>query len=436
PAGRDTELPVYDYVFCDVGDEQSIEQSLSTFSSHMKNLVDILSQCNSKSLVLLDELGAGTDPAEGAALAKAILEHLVEVGCATVATTHYSELKVFAYSHPKVENASVEFDPVTLQPTYRLLVGLPGRSNAFEIAARLGLPLPLVERARALLSRADVQADDLIRTLEEKRLYLEESLRKAQADRNEAEQLRQEWLTRWEELKAKKDELLLRARGEATSTLNYARREAERIIRELRAASSQLIEKDRTQAAEQAREQLSRAQARVYQHLDLEQQEEAGEEQPPTPAATLKEGETVFIPHLNLNGTLLSAPDAEGNVLVQVGMLKVELKASQVKPRREPKAQRVERAGGVLAASKAQAISPELDLRGLTVEEAEYQVEKYLDDAQLAGLERVRIIHGKGTGALRHAIQTLLAGHPHVDKFTLADYREGGTGVTVAFLKR
>ncbi|BCV25269.1 endonuclease MutS2 [Gelria sp. Kuro-4] len=436
PAGRDTELPVYDRVFCDVGDEQSIEQSLSTFSSHMKNIVDILAHTSGRSLVLLDELGAGTDPAEGAALAKAILEHLVEVGAATVATTHYSELKLFAYSHPNVENASVEFDPVTLKPTYRLLIGLPGRSNAFEIAARLGLPRPLVDRARSLLSQTDVRADDLIRSLEEKRLRLEEAIQSAQADRSEAERVKKEWLAKQEAFNAKKEELLRRAKSEAVSTINYARREAERIIRELRSASSELIEKDRTLAAEQARRDLSQAQERVYRNLNLDDEDKAPDAEPAVPAAELKPGQTVFIPHLNLNGTLLGSPDAAGNVLVQVGMLKVELKTSELRPRHEAKARREKDAVGALAASKAQAISPELDLRGLTVDEAEYLVEKYLDDARLAGLERVRIIHGKGTGALRQAIQAILARNPHVEKFALADYREGGTGVTVAFLRK
>ncbi|MDK2784980.1 MAG: mismatch repair protein MutS2 [Bacillota bacterium] len=434
PAAPDTELPVYDRIFCDLGDEQSIEQSLSTFSSHMKNIVGILAECTQRSLVLLDELGAGTDPAEGAALAKAILEHLAKVGVSVIATTHYSELKVFAYSHPGIENASVEFDPVTLKPTYRLLIGLPGRSNAFEIAARLGLPEPLVSRARAFLSQADVRADDLIRSLEEKRLYLEKLQKDAEAARTEAERLKNEWEAKRAAFEAQKDELLRRAKGEAVSTLNYARREAERIIRELRAASSNLIEKERMLVAQQARQRLTEAQERVRHSLAEEGKVAGGKEA--VGHTEFKAGQTVFIPHLNLTGTLLNDPDANGNVRVQVGVLKVDLNTSQLRLQEGEKKRREERSLGALAASKARSISPELDLRGLTVGEAEYRVEKYLDDAHLAGLEKVRLIHGKGTGALRQAVQNLLARHPHVESFSLADYREGGTGVTVAVLKK
>ncbi|MDK2882357.1 MAG: mismatch repair protein MutS2 [Bacillota bacterium] len=434
PAAPDTELPVYDRIFCDLGDEQSIEQSLSTFSSHMKNIVDILAGCTARSLVLLDELGAGTDPAEGAALAKAILEHLAEVGASVIATTHYSELKVFAYSHPRVENASVEFDPVTLKPTYRLLIGLPGRSNAFEIAARLGLPEPLVLRARTLLSQADVRTDDLIRSLEEKRAYLEKLEKDVESARTEAERLKKEWEAKRAALEAQKEEYLRRAKGEALSTLNYARREAERIIRELRTASSNLIEKDRILVAQEARQRLSEAQERVRQILAEQQGVSGGEEE--TGHTEFKTGQSVFIPHLNLSGTLLTDPDANGNVRVQVGVLKIDLRTSQLRLQETKKDRREEKNLGSIAAAKARSISPELDLRGLTVEEAEYRVEKYLDDAHLAGLEKVRLIHGKGTGTLRQAVQNLLARHPHVERFSLADYREGGTGVTVAVLKK
>lgn len=436
PAARDSELPMYDRVFCDVGDEQSIEQSLSTFSSHMTNIVSILKECTSRSLVLLDELGAGTDPAEGAALAMAILEHLLKVGAATIATTHYSELKVFAYSQPGVENASVEFDPVTLRPTYRLLIGLPGRSNAFEIAARLGLPEPVVGRARSLLSHNEVKVDELIRSLEEKRLYLESLTREAEAARNEAERLREEWRAQKEALNTKKEDFLRRAKGEAISTLNYARREAERIIRELRSSSSALIEKDRMLAAEQARQGLSKAREKIERDLGRDEDAETQSLENELEQEPLRAGQTVFIPHLKLTGTLLSDPDKDGNVRVQVGVLKLELKTQQVMHRPAEKDGEEKRSVGAIAAQKARSISPELDLRGMTVDDAEYLVEKYLDDARLAGLERVRLIHGKGTGALRQAVQNLLSRHPHVQEFTLAGYREGGAGVTIAILKK
>ncbi|MGI6604345.1 MAG: endonuclease MutS2 [bacterium] len=433
PAQEGSELPVYDRIFCDVGDEQSIEQSLSTFSSHMSNIIDILKECSSRSLVLLDELGAGTDPAEGAALAMSILQYLGEVGASTIATTHYSELKAFAYSQRRVENASVEFDSVTLRPTYRLLIGLPGRSSAFEIAARLGLPEPLVKRARSLLSHAEVKADDLIRSLEEKRLHLESLTREAEAERREAEQLRRDWERRRDALAKREADLIRRAKDEAVSTLNYARREAARIIKELRASSSNLIEKDRMLAANKARERLNEVQEEVRAKLGRNDEEELLP--PETVRQPLKEGQTVYIPHLRLSGVVLSPPDQEGTVRVQVGVLKLELKDNQVRVGKEEEKVR-ERSLGNIASSKASTVSPELDLRGSTVEEAEYQVEKFLDDAYLGGLERVRIIHGKGTGALRQAIQSLLARHPQVESYALGGYREGGSGVTIAVLRK
>jgi DNA mismatch repair protein MutS2 len=243
PAQEDSDLPIYRHLFCDIGDEQSIEQSLSTFSAHMTNIISILERCTPGSLVLLDELGAGTDPSEGAALGMAVLEFLGQISVSTVATTHYSELKVFAYTRSGVENASVEFDPITLKPTYRLVIGLPGRSNAFDIAARLGLPATIVDKARSFMSLADTQADELIRSLEKKRQHLERLTLEAKADRKEASKIRQEWQARQQALADKEELMIRRAKEDALNAVNYAHREAERIIKELRSETSTLLEK-------------------------------------------------------------------------------------------------------------------------------------------------------------------------------------------------
>lgn len=435
PAQEDSELPIFEHVFCDIGDEQSIEQSLSTFSAHMTNIISILQSCIPRSLVLLDELGAGTDPSEGAALGMAVLEYLGRIGVTTVATTHYSELKVFAYSQPGVENASVEFDPVTLQPTYRLIIGLPGRSNAFEIAARLGLPQAIVKQARSFLSHADIRADDLIRSLEEKRQHLEQLTLAADTAKRESERLRQQWEAHQSELVTKEEALIRQAREDATRTINYARRESERIIKELRSQTSKLLEKDRTLLAETTRSDLAKMQELVHANLPgNEDIPSVGEE------ACLDEllaaGQTIYIPHLKVKGTIIDPPDSEGNVRVQAGILKMTLQAKQVQIASVLEDQRRESFTGTIASSKAQTISQELDLRGLTIDDAEFVLGKYLDDARLAGLERVRLIHGKGTGALRQAVQNYLKNHPEIRSFSLAGYHEGGTGVTIALLRK
>ena len=435
PAQEDSELPVYQQVFCDIGDEQSIEQNLSTFSAHMTNIVAILQECTPHSLVLLDELGAGTDPSEGAALGMAVLQYLGQIGAATIATTHYSELKVFAYSQPGVENASVDFNPVTLQPTYRLIIGLPGRSNAFEIAARLGLPEEIVEKARSFLSHTDVRTDDLVRSLEEKRQRLEQLTKEAEAAKREADKFRHEWKKRKEALISKEVDMVLRAKEDATRTLNYARRETERIIKELRNQTSRLLEKDRTLLAETTRSDLAKVNELVDETLQ-EHEDTSLVHEEVVAGKPLKLGQTVFIPHLKVKGTIIDHPDSEGNVRVQVGILKMTLQTKELQVVSNSESRERKSSMGVLASSKAQTISQELDLRGLTVGDAEYSLGKYLDDARLAGLERVRLIHGKGTGALRQAVHDYLRNHPQIKSFSLAGYREGGTGVTIAFLKK
>ncbi|NLG86634.1 MAG: endonuclease MutS2 [Firmicutes bacterium] len=439
PAQESSELPIFDHIFCDIGDEQSIEQNLSTFSAHMTNIVSILKHCTPNSLVLIDELGAGTDPSEGAALGMAVLEYLYKIGTSTVATTHYSELKVFAYTHPGVENASVEFDPITLRPTYRLIIGLPGRSNAFDIACRLGLPKSIVEQARLFMTHTDVQTDELIRSLEEKRQHLDQLIIDANAAKKEAETTRSKWEQRYQALTAKEETLIRRAKEDAITTVNYARREAESIIKELRSETSRLLEKDRTLAADKARSKLAELSQVVHdqfhQDVDVEENNFSRQENP-TLTPTFHIGQTIYIPHLKAEGTIIDPPDSEGNVRVQVGILKMTFPWRQLRTTANSEVQSQNFGVGTLASTKAQTISPEIDLRGLTSDDAEYNLSKYLDDARLAGLHQIRIIHGKGTGTLRQTVHDFLKNHPEIASFSLAGYHEGGTGVTIAWLKK
>lgn len=430
PAAPGTETSVFDQVFADIGDEQSIEQSLSTFSGHMRNIIGILRGCTPRSLVLLDELGAGTDPTEGAALGMAILHYLQDRKTRVVATTHSSELKTFAYNYPQVENASVEFNVETLQPTYNLLIGVPGSSNAFAIARRLGLPGELVDIAGDFLSKEDVRVEDLIRSLEEDRVRAFHDRAQAERARDRFESLEERYKKETTRLEKERGETLAQARQEALVIVNRARREAENILADLRQETRGILEREHTLMAQAARGDLD--------DLREELESELEELLPPSPGEAprdLKAGETVLLTHLNKKGYVLEPP-ADNQVQVQVGVMKVTVQLDQVR-RVAPETAAASKTGlGQLYRSKAREVTKELDLRGLTVDEASYQVEKYLDDAYLAGLEEVYLIHGKGTGALRKAVQDLLHNYPHTQSHRLGGYREGGTGVTVVKLKK
>ena len=471
PAGSGSRIALVAEVLVDVGDEQSIEQSLSTFSAHMTNVVRILKAVAEERagrdrplagrlaeyqtrgcLVLLDEVGAGTDPAEGAALAMSILEYLHASGARTVATTHYSELKTFAYSRPRVENASVEFDVETLRPTYRLLIGLPGRSNAFEISSRLGLSDEVVDRARQFLTKEDLKVENLIRSMEETKRALEEERSQAESSRREAQRLREDLRRQRDELQAKRDKLLDEARQEALDLVAAARRQADGVIRDLRQAKEQA---EQERIIQEARKSLEEARA----DLTAARRTSAPAEDEGETPTDLKVGEGVYLKTLDQRGHVLGVPDSEGMVLVQAGILKIKVKLADL--RREPAADltvdggpsgrattgragaagraattgRGRRGGtSAMAQAKAQTMATEVDLRGLTVEEAIAKTDKYLDDAILAGIGQVRIIHGKGTGALRQAIGEYLHGHRLVARYRLGEQGEGGDGVTVAHL--
>ncbi|MBE3588045.1 MAG: endonuclease MutS2 [Thermoanaerobacteraceae bacterium] len=427
PAGEGSGIGIFQEVFADIGDEQSIEQSLSTFSSHLTNIVHILRHAGPDSLVLLDELGAGTDPTEGAALAQAILERLHGMGAKTVATTHYSELKNFAYARERVENASVEFDAVTLRPTYRLLIGKPGRSNAFEIAARLGLDGELVERARHFMTTEQIQVADLMQQLERTRQEAEQELERAREMRREAESFKERYRALQEELTARREAILSSARDEARSLVKRARQEAEEAVRELRERLAAEAAREREEAIRAARRKLGGMQERL----------QAGPPAPPAGDGAVPEavavGQTVFLPRFNQQG-VVTALSQDDEVQVQVGMIKINVPLTELRLVPGEKAATGEVRTGSLLQDKARAVSTRLDLRGMRAGEALAEVEKYLDDATLAGLSRVYLVHGKGTGALRAAVQQQLKGDPRVKSFRPGEQGEGGLGVTVVEL--
>ncbi|MGE5561212.1 MAG: endonuclease MutS2 [Chloroflexota bacterium] len=434
PADHGTRLAVFEDIFCDIGDEQSISQSLSTFSSHMTNIVAVTKTASERSLVLLDELGAGTDPAEGAALAMSILEHLHAVGAKTVATTHYSELKTFAYTRERIENASVEFDVETLRPTYRLLIGMPGSSNAFEISHRLGLADEIIDRARSFLSRDDLRVDELIRQIEAKRISLEGELRQAEDDRRKIRSAKEQYDARMRDLAARERQTLERAQQQAIDVLTRARREAEDVIKEIRASASAGEVREREQAIQRARARLRTSRSEIIAEFG-----QATEVWGPVPE-DLRPGESVEIKSLRQVGHVLSAPTADGQVLVQAGIMKIKVPIADLQRVSDPMVKApVKRTAGEAGATSGGAtvetISPEVDLRGLTADDALFRLDKYLDDAYLAGLASVRIIHGKGTGALRQAVRSQLKAHPHVSGQRPGALSEGGDGVTVVELK-
>jgi len=425
PADLGTELAVFDHVYADIGDEQSIEQSLSTFSAHMTNIVSIIQSMQKNDLVLFDELGAGTDPTEGAALAQSILSELLKRQIRTMATTHYSELKAFALSTPGVENASVEFDVESLRPTYRLSIGIPGKSNAFEISRKLGLPEWLIDASKELLSKEDIRFEDVIanaeyhrQIAERERAIAEETRRETVKLRNEAEKLRQE-------IEQSKDKSLKKAKEEARRVMENAKRESESIIRELKAMKKQ------AQTPEHEVQKLKKRMEEGIDALSEGLQEKSAVNF--TPPKTVRPGDSVEIVHLGTRGTVLSAPDRNNEVQIQAGIIKMKAHLTQLKLVEPEKPKKSKVMNKVSAARPS--VPMDVDVRGMTLDEAIGQVDIYLADATLAGLNEVSIIHGKGTGVLRTGIQRHLKTHMNVKKYRDGMYGEGEQGVTVVTLK-
>lgn len=434
PVGEGTVLPIFANIYADIGDEQSIEQSLSTFSGHVTNIARILQGAagypgGRGSLVLLDELGAGTDPEQGAALGMAILQHLMHSGALIIATTHYSELKVFAHTEERAENASVEFDKETLRPTFRLSIGVPGESNAFEIAGRLGLLPSVLERARAFLRPEQRQLSDLIRHLKEDQAAASEARREAEHLSTEAQQLRARIKDEEGRLHQKERDVLAKAAREAQQLVRAARSEAEQLIRALKEEQRRAGLEEQRQSALAARSRLTELSDQIDEQIETILPEPLGEA-----VDSVKAGDQVAIPRFNAEGYVLEGPNGGGDVLVQVGALKMNLPLHEL--RRGTKREKARAFSVKLPGLAQQAEVPhEFHLRGMRVDEALEQVDKYLDTAYLAGLTSVNLIHGKGTGALREALRQYLAQHPFVGSYRSGGYYEGGTGVTVVTFK-
>jgi len=427
PAEENSCISIYKNIYADIGDEQSIEQSLSTFSSHMTNIVEIINEASEDSLVLFDELGAGTDPTEGAALAISILECLRQRGSKIVATTHYSELKAYALKTEGVENASVEFDVETLKPTYKLLIGIPGKSNAFEISRKLGLDEKVIRNSRELISSESLQFEDLIQNLQEKRIKAEEEAMKAAALRAEAEKLRDKYNSKLESLEKMRENAFVEARREAKELLRDAKEQADEILKSMR-------ELERAGGSSEVRRKLEEERSRLRNKLENVEAKASSQSKSTGKEITeVKLGMEAFLPSLNQKVIIISQPDSKGEVKVEAGIMKINVKLKDLVASGNTKEEKKKVKKTVNLNLKA--VSSSVDLRGMDSEEACYTADKYLDEAYMAGLGEVSLIHGKGTGVLRKSINDMLKHHPHVKQYRLGEYGEGGTGVTVVKLK-
>ncbi len=428
PAAQGTTLSVFEDVYADIGDEQSIEQSLSTFSSHMTNIIQILKWANPRSLVILDELGAGTDPAEGSALARSLLLHFLDRGVTTIVTTHHPELKAFGYERPGVRNASVEFDVETLAPTYRLMVGIPGRSNALAIASRLGLPDDIIEQARGMVATEDLKVDDLLDEIQKTRDEIRHLLSRKQEEEAEIDNLRLELIDRVENIEHERRKILAEAREQAEADLEDLRREVRRMQRQLEGAGQPL------DAIRQIAEQ-----ARTVTPADYLKTPDPVDKPTNGDVQQFRLDEMVWLPNLKAEGKITEIGPEEIEVLV--GRLRIRTKPNELERRSAKERKKEKRTampelydGPSTQFERGKSPGLELDLRGSRIEDAVPQVESYVDAAYMAGLPFVRVIHGKGTGALRKAIREELSRHPLVSKHMSGSDKEGGEGVTVVHL--
>lgn len=444
PAAPGTKIPVFSGVFADIGDEQSIEQSLSTFSSHMTHIINILKEADSDSLVLLDELGAGTDPVEGAALGVAILNYLHERGVSTVVTTHLSELKAFAYEHEGVENASCEFNTETLKPTYRLIMGLPGGSCALAVASRLGLPEEVIESARNRLGEDRIQVDAMIAELEQTMRRLNEEKEEITRIREEQEALKELKETEIRRLQQARHKILQQAKDEADNILREARADVASIIERLRQSAGRqrsIIDDEARKAREGMKEVREKILPIAEELSDSDLSTEHTERLRPLRRDEVDVGADVFVGRLRQKGRISWVGGEGDDIEVQVGGLRVKVAPEDLYVQEGCDGQAKPSPSGQVYVSritreKALVVPAELDVRGQTAEEAVSEVDKYLDDASLAGLAKVRIIHGKGTGALKQAVRTFLKAHPQVDTASPGEMSEGGDGVTIVSLRQ
>ena len=428
PAKDRSELAIFDDVYADIGDEQSIEQSLSTFSSHMTNIVSILKHATPQSLVLFDELCAGTDPDEGAALAISILDRLRQDGIRTMATTHYSEIKLYALSTNGVENACCEFSVQTLSPTYRLLIGIPGKSNAFAISSKIGLPADLIEDAKTRITKENENFEDVIADLEQSRLTIEKEQAEINRYKEEAASLKKQLEEKQERLNRSRDRVLQEANQQAAAILKEAKDLADETIRNFHKYGKTHMD---ASAMEKDREKIRKKMAKAQSKSSIQKKEQVNHNVP----KKLRLGDSVKILSMNLKGTVHTLPDAKGNLFVQAGILRYQTNIRDlilVNDDAAPAVHNTKTGAGKLKMSKSLSVSPEINLIGKTVDEALMELDKYLDDAYLAHLKSVRIVHGKGTGALRKAVQGHLKRQKYVKSFHLGEFGEGDAGVTIA----
>ncbi len=433
PAFDNSQLSAFQEVYADIGDEQSIEQSLSTFSSHMTNVVHFLEKADKNSLVLFDELGAGTDPTEGAALAIAILSHLHSQGIRTMATTHYSELKVYALSTQGVENASCEFDVETLRPTYRLLIGVPGKSNAFAISSKLGLPDYIIDKAKEQISQEDESFEDVLTSLEASRKTIETEQEEIEKYKEEIKELKTQLEAKQDKLDQQKEKILRNANEEAYRILRDAKEYADQTMKIFNKAGKETLSAKELEAQ---REKLRKKADHAGKKIALKTPEK---KKSSLTAKDISLGDSVRVLSLNVKGTISSKPDAKGMVYVQMGILRSKVALSDLELIDEPviTGPSLQKTGaGKIRMNKSASVRTEINLLGKTVDEAVAELDKYLDDAYLAHLGSVRIVHGKGTGALRKGIHNYLKRLKYVDNFHLAEFGEGDAGVTIVEFKK
>lgn len=434
PAFEHSEIAVFDNIFADIGDEQSIEQSLSTFSSHMTNTVNILKDADENSLILFDEIGAGTDPTEGAALAISILNDLHKRGITTMATTHYSEIKVYALTTEGVENACCEFDVESLRPTYRLLIGVPGKSNAFAISSKLGLPAYIIKDASARMDSDDIQFEDLLSDLEHSRITIEKEREEINAYKQEIHQLKEELKKKSERLDERKDKILRKANEEAASILKEAKEYADQTIKTMNKHGMTVKELEKQRSA--IRDKMNKKQEKLNIQATRPKAHKAHD------ISEFKVGMHVRVLSMNLVGTVTAKPNPKGEITVQMGSLSTKTKINNLEileGYKDPEETKTTSKGaggsGKIKMSKSASISHEINLLGLTVDEAVAKLDKYLDDAYISRIPQVRIVHGKGTGALRNGVTAYLRGVPYIKSFRLGEIGEGDSGVTIVDFK-
>lgn len=426
-ADENSTVAIFNNIYADIGDEQSIEQSLSTFSSHMVNIVDIIENVDENSLVLFDELGAGTDPTEGAALARSIMDFMLEREIRTVATTHYNQLKIYALSTKGVANASMEFNVDTLSPTYKLIIGIPGKSNAFEISSRLGLQKEIIDHARTLVNEDSVEFEKVLGSIEEQRQIIEKAQEESISVKEELKEKREKLEKELSKVNKDREKILNKAREEAREILQKAKDNSELVISEIKEISKDL-DREKARRLQEAQDILRDS----FKDINKGEGAKLVIEKAAIPVKEIKVGDSVKASSLNMIGTVLELPDSAGNVLVQVGIMKMKLPKNSLMSVEEDQDQFTNRQKKKkIIESKSKTIKPEIDIRGRNYEDAVLELDKYIDDAYLSGIKSVRIIHGKGTGVLREKLQPYFKRHKLVKKVKEAKYNEGGSGVTI-----